>query len=191
MFIVGLVSGVMLATAGTAFAAEEVRATFQRFLLVINGAEPVEIEPLVYRGTTYLPVRETANLLGYDVTYKADMRTIELSKPTEKEKRVDDVSTIIETNQPQTIELDPDIWVSEWELKNSYDFQFSIGLPQGHDPSSDDRELKLIYQNKTESWIIPKIITEDFIVHNENGNEIAFKNGMKYFKKSFAEQFFQ
>ena len=192
MFIVGLLVGLILATSATSFAASEtVQASFERFVLVINGGEPQEIEPLTYKGTTYLPVRETANRLGYDVTYKADMRTIELSKPTEKEKRVDDVSTIIETNQPQTIELDPDIWVSEWELKNSYDFQFSIGLPQGHDPSSDDRELKLIYQNKTESWIIPKIITEDFIVHNENGNEIAFKNGMKYFKKSFAEQFFQ
>ena len=147
MFIVGLVSGVMLATAGTAFAAEEVRATFQRFMLVINGAEPVEIEPLVYRGTTYLPVRETANLLGYDVTYKADMRTIELSKPepikepNETGKGVGDVNTIAEQEKPESSELE---YIPLSEL-GSYGITVEFG--------SDS--ISLIYAAKTVTFASP------------------------------------
>ena len=101
MFIVGLVSGVMLATAASAFAASEtVQATFEKFLLVVNGSEPQEIEPLTYKGTTYLPVRDVANRLGYDVTYKADGKTITLTKNENKD--VSDVSTITEPKTPET-----------------------------------------------------------------------------------------
>lgn len=79
-FIAGLVIGLLIATAGVGFAAgETVQAAFAKFNFVVNGdAKPLEADPLVYQGTTYLPVRVVSNLLGYDVTYKADSRTIEL-----------------------------------------------------------------------------------------------------------------
>ena len=86
-FIAGLVIGLLLATAGISFAAGEIiQATFAKFNFVVNGeAKTLETDPLVYQGTTYLPVRVVSNLLGYDVTYKADSRTIELvNNNTEK-----------------------------------------------------------------------------------------------------------
>lgn len=59
---------------------DKVEAMFANFNLVINGqVKSMDTTPLVYNGTSYLPVREISNLVGYDVTYKADSRTIELS----------------------------------------------------------------------------------------------------------------
>ena len=79
---IGICVGLLGGSLSGAFAAvtETVEAQFAKFTLVINKGEPIEIEPLTYKGTTYLPVREAANLTGYDLTYKADIRTIELNK---------------------------------------------------------------------------------------------------------------
>lgn len=91
--IIGIVIGLLIGTAGTAFAAtsEPVQAIFAKFNFVVNGEEKtLEADPLVYQGGTYLPVRVVANMLGYDVTYKADSRTIELD------------SIVVATNQKTT-----------------------------------------------------------------------------------------
>ena len=88
--ILGLVIGMMIGSATVALAADdllgtEIKAVFAGFNLKINGTEKVlETTPLVYNGTSYLPVRDMANLVGYDVTYKADSRTIELNTTSTK-----------------------------------------------------------------------------------------------------------
>lgn len=82
-FISGLIIGLVLATATSVTAAGGILAQFADFNLVVNGqAKVLQTKPLVYNGTSYLPVREIANLVGYDVTYKADSRTIELNTAT-------------------------------------------------------------------------------------------------------------
>lgn len=81
--IAAIVAGFILGTAGTVTAAPTVQAVFAKFNFVIDGKKvDPGVDPLVYQGTTYLPVRVFSNLLGYDVTYKADSRTIVLTKPT-------------------------------------------------------------------------------------------------------------
>lgn len=79
--VIGVMIGLMIGTAGTALATSEtVQAVFQKFNFKVNGQElHLEADPLVYQGTTYLPVRVVANMLGYDVTYRHDSRTIELN----------------------------------------------------------------------------------------------------------------
>lgn len=75
-FIMGLIVGLMLTSAVFA-SSEYIQAKFTDFNLIINGKQKVlQTKPLVYNGTSYLPVREISNLLGYDVTYKSDTRTI-------------------------------------------------------------------------------------------------------------------
>lgn len=76
-FLLG--AGLMITTPISA-AVETVQATFAKFNFIVNGeTKELEVDPLVYQGTTYLPVRVVANMLGYDVTYKADSRTIEFN----------------------------------------------------------------------------------------------------------------
>jgi len=84
MFVAGLIVGALLATAGSALAASEtVQATVAKFRFLVNGEErELRTDPIVVKGTTYLPVREVANMLGYDVTYRADSKTIEFLGPT-------------------------------------------------------------------------------------------------------------
>ncbi|MGF7029140.1 hypothetical protein J2T17_000045 [Paenibacillus mucilaginosus] len=81
--IVGLTAGILIGSAATAFAAEdidkEVKALLGSFNFRVNGVEKkLEKIPLVYEGTAYLSVREVAKLTGYELDYMEETRTIEL-----------------------------------------------------------------------------------------------------------------
>lgn len=81
-YFVGILIGASLMFSVQSFAAigDKVEAVFAEFNLVINGqARVMQESPLVVNGTSYIPLRSVSNLLGYDVTYKSDSRTIELS----------------------------------------------------------------------------------------------------------------
>ncbi len=79
---VGMIIGLMAGTASGAFAAvgDKVEAIFSEFTILVNGdKQALDATPLVYNGTSYLPVRSLANIVGFDVTYLSDTRTIELN----------------------------------------------------------------------------------------------------------------
>jgi len=75
-----LLIGVVIGMTSTAFAApvkEYVQASFGKITFIVNGDEKsLDADPLVYQGSTYLPVRAVLNALGYDVGYKADTKTV-------------------------------------------------------------------------------------------------------------------
>lgn len=106
--VLGLVIGMLLGSMGAALAADSpaVQAMFEKFSLKINDKEPVEIQPLTYNGTTYLPVREAAKLLGYEVDYDKATRLIELTnndqvepdKATPKTEKPKEVNNVTQTN---------------------------------------------------------------------------------------------
>lgn len=114
--VIGLIIGLIIGMSGTALASSEtVQATFQKFKFIVNGVEKqLDADPLVYQGTTYLPVRVVSSLLGYDVTYKADSRTIELTQPTTSNNREANDAP----NNNKTI--DNSEWISLRELNNIY-----------------------------------------------------------------------
>lgn len=82
--IISLCVGMMLGMTTTAFGApikETVQASFEKIKFVVNGEErPLDADPLVYQGSTYLPVRTVLNALGYDVGYKFDTKTVTADK---------------------------------------------------------------------------------------------------------------
>lgn len=84
--IATLCIGVIIGMTSTTFAApakELVQASFAKIKFVVNGEEkPLDADPLVYQGTTYLPVRTVLNALGYDAGYKADTKTVTADKAT-------------------------------------------------------------------------------------------------------------
>lgn len=131
--ILGLVLGMLIGSATVAFAASDlvgtkVTAIFANFNIVINGdAKELETAPLVYNGTSYLPVKEISNLVGYDVTYKADSRTIELNTAASvtnkiEEKDVTKVSAT-ETEKPEKL---GDVDKSVWLLLQDAELRFGI-----------------------------------------------------------------
>lgn len=82
-YIIVFCLGLMFASSGV-FAAvgDVIEAKFGQFTFMVDGEKKeLEADPLVYQGSTYLPVRVVANLVGKDVVYKADTKTIELNTP--------------------------------------------------------------------------------------------------------------
>lgn len=81
--IFGLAAGLLIGSAGTAIASQTgaVEAVFAKFNLKVDNKEIVQIEPLIYDGTSYLPVREVGELLGYEVDYEDADRLIILETP--------------------------------------------------------------------------------------------------------------
>lgn len=69
-FISGLLIGIMLMSSTTIFAETQmsINAIFGKVKLVVNN-QVVEQETLVYNGTTYVPLRATAEILDKEVTY--------------------------------------------------------------------------------------------------------------------------
>lgn len=103
--VIGLIVGLLIGMTGTAIAAQSdtIQAVFQKFNFIVDGQEQqLDADPLVYQGTTYLPVRVVANMLGYDVTYKASDQRIELVSASEQIEN----SERGENNMDQVIDLD-------------------------------------------------------------------------------------
>lgn len=77
--IIGLTIGMLIGSSTVALAAPNtVQATLKKIRIVINGETQVSTSnQLVYKGTTYVPIRETANMFHYTTNYNAKANTIE------------------------------------------------------------------------------------------------------------------
>lgn len=72
-FICGIIIGAILSGSVCAFAYSEetINAIFGKIKLFVDGKEVVR-ETLLYNGTTYVPLRDAAEMLGKAVTYDAN-----------------------------------------------------------------------------------------------------------------------
>ncbi|MCR8635738.1 copper amine oxidase N-terminal domain-containing protein [Paenibacillus radicis (ex Xue et al. 2023)] len=117
--IIGLSIGMMLGSTATAIAAtsETVQATFAKFAFKVNGQEKeLKTAPLVVDGTSYLPVREVAGLLGYDLKYDDTTRTIDLKNTPERV--VNKMTTASKINTAE--------WTSLTSLSDDYGYQLEF-----------------------------------------------------------------
>jgi hypothetical protein len=176
--ILALTIGMMIGSVTTAVAATqgEVTAVFANFILKINGEEKqMGDTPLVYNGTSYLPVRVMASLVGYDVTYTTESRTINLNShpapPT--------VTTDTYGNQPpiKSDPVDSSIWVSlrELNLNSAYKTTISPGTSQ----------MKIDYLNQSFTFNLPNNADAEKITTSKPGNiTMLIKDGATYLKRS-------
>ncbi|OEF96706.1 hypothetical protein BHF68_06425 [Desulfuribacillus alkaliarsenatis] len=78
----GFLLGAILMASVNVSASSEIIAQLSSFNFTVNGEQrQVENQPIVYNDRSYLPVREVANLLGYDVDYDPETRSIILTTP--------------------------------------------------------------------------------------------------------------
>jgi len=137
--VLALALGLLLGSAGTSVAAtsETIQATVAKLRFVVNGEErELRTDPLVVDGTSYLPVREVANLLGYDVTYRADSRTVEFLGPTNNAQK--GASSVTE-------------WISLRDLGEQYNLMIRQTTEDGKVYGifrGDDIVLTILYDNK-------------------------------------------
>lgn len=94
-----LVGGAVLASDGS----KNIDIFFRNIKIMIDGAEYVPtdangtvVEPFIYNGTTYLPVRAVANAFGKDVKWDGENATVYLGKEgrMEPDNRLDKVQYI-------------------------------------------------------------------------------------------------
>ena len=94
-----LIGGAVLASDGS----KNIDIFFRNIKIMIDGAEYVPtdangtvVEPFIYNGTTYLPVRAVANAFGKDVKWDGENATVYLGKEgrMEPDNRLDKVQYI-------------------------------------------------------------------------------------------------
>ena len=82
-FTTGLLVGTMTVGAFAATGSQNIRATYKDIKVAVNNtvvslkdAQGRTVEPFVYNGTTYLPVRGVATALGQQVSWDASTNTV-------------------------------------------------------------------------------------------------------------------
>lgn len=132
--IFGLAAGLLIGSAGTAIASQTgaVEAVFSKFNLRIDNKEIVQIEPLIYDGTSYLPVREVGELLGYEVDYEDENRMIILKTPGQDKKSSSEAGKKV-----NIADINMDEWASYSDLSSFYkkegpSLTYLMSTPEGY-----------------------------------------------------------
>ncbi|MEK5478268.1 stalk domain-containing protein [Paenibacillus sp. FSL R5-0407] len=83
--IASLAIGMLIGSATVAAAAPNtVQATIAKFKILVDGETKTgTTNQLVYNGTTYVPIREVADLFGYNTNYDGPKKTIEFASANE------------------------------------------------------------------------------------------------------------
>ncbi|MDO4300534.1 MAG: NPCBM/NEW2 domain-containing protein [Clostridia bacterium] len=86
--MLGCCVGIIMSTGITAFASDvtrSIQATFKNIKIYVDGAQLVPkdskgntLEPFIYNGTTYLPVRAVGEAVGKEVRYDANTNSVYL-----------------------------------------------------------------------------------------------------------------
>lgn len=83
--LIGTGTGALAATnmeKVTAYLNDQIKMEVNGSPATLQSSGGAEVTPLTYQGTTYLPVRATADLLGASVVYNAATSTIQVSTTT-------------------------------------------------------------------------------------------------------------
>lgn len=182
--IVGLVAGMLIGTAGMAAAAttQTVQAVFAKFTISIDGQKHnLKSDPLVYKGTTYLPVREVSELLGYELAYDNTTKSIDLLKGETKMTEANESPvTTIEKSNTVSSEINADDWISARSLVDNYDVDVQIS-------SGKIRDLTFKKNGVTISFSVPGSNVEGVYSSVDGQHEVMIKNGALYLSKSAAK----
>ena len=131
--IAGVLIGIML-TSGAAFAkqmSERIDVLYNNIKIIIDGVEytPTDVngntvEPFIYKGTTYLPLRAIANAFDKDVDWNGENYTVILNSNISKELDVNNGSVISpeasESSVPIALNSKEDIYALSRVLATDY-----------------------------------------------------------------------
>lgn len=80
-FVMGLVFGLVLAISFSVMANSKIVAQYFNPTITVDGHKVnLKSKPVTINGTTYLPMRDLAETLNYNVQYDASSKTIKLNK---------------------------------------------------------------------------------------------------------------
>lgn len=158
VFIIGLLAGALLATTGTSFASaiiEKVTATIRGDFAVELDGKKVELKnpPLVYDGSTYVPLRELSGIFGAGVNWNNSTQTVELTR-NQIEKGDSSVTQAIYLNGRDIVEL----------LGKKYpDKEKDISLSPEGLLKLEDKEYQLQYSKENAGFLITPLLEAGII----------------------------
>jgi len=127
-FIIGMIFGLLISLSLPTFAAsvvKQIEAYYNNIKIVVNGnvITPKDpngniVEPFIYNGTTYLPVRAVANALGQSVSWDGKTSTVYIGK----NEKIDQ----------------PSIWLKDMKTFAGYDFYRRPGETYSPERISDN-----------------------------------------------------
>lgn len=121
-FVIGLIVGLLLTT-GVFASSEQIQAVFVDFKLSINGENfGLKSTPIVYNGTSYLPVRDIGEVLGYKVDYDSKTKTIILNDSYQSLKTE---STTVSIGEEFDLDGNTKIKVTSVEYQDTFDYSES------------------------------------------------------------------
>lgn len=161
--LLGLIIGLLIGTAGTALASSDyIQAKFSEFNLRVNGSEvELDNQPLVVEGTTYWPIRELSEYLGFEIDYEGSTRTIVvetevIALPIEESlKVVDEVNTaddvVTENAEEHGIEYIEYKILTLQKLISMYERSLESENSQG-ERRAEELRLKSEHETELEYW---------------------------------------
>ncbi|GAA4881739.1 hypothetical protein GCM10023310_72260 [Paenibacillus vulneris] len=180
VFAVGAVFGIALSATTGVFADSSnlVSGVFSDFKVKINGKDTtIESKIVNIDGSTFLPVREISNKLGYEVQFQDE--TISLSNDGKKYLKGD---TIVQAQQPTKSEEPKQVsegnYVKDLKLKYSKDGKLNVDLIK---EAIEKKELSVNAQDEStgDSLLILAIKENNFSVYQvlkDNGVDPELTN---------------
>lgn len=127
-FIIGMIFGILISLSLPSFAAsvvKQIEAYYNDIKIVVDGnlitpkdANGNIVEPFIYNGTTYLPVRAIANALGQSVSWDGKTSTVYIGK----NEKIDQ----------------PSIWLKDMNTFAGSEFKKKPGAPGAPERISDN-----------------------------------------------------
>lgn len=170
----------------TAQLSYEIKTKFNGKEINLTDTDGTELEPILYEGRTYLPIRSLSENIGVDIKWEQDTKTIQLSTNTAKPMLNEVVATINDNDDMLAGEVNIYLLL----LKNQYEALYG---PDIWNTAIDDQHtLKDIAKDdafnmsKTQSVLALKA-KENGIELSAEDNEALDKKAAE-FMKNFNEQ---
>ncbi|OME59498.1 stalk domain-containing protein [Paenibacillus odorifer] len=170
--IIGLVAGMLIGSAGMAAAATTptVQAALAKFTFSVDGQkQTLKNDPLVYKGTTYLPVREVAEITGYGLEYDNTKKSIDLKSKGG--------NTVSESKVENSIDLGE--WISAKKLVEDYAVDVSAASGKIRDITFELGDKKIIFS-------MPGQLVNDQYTSVDGLHTAVVKDGTIYLSKESA-----
>jgi hypothetical protein len=146
-YVIGFLAGIIFATSTSVLAAStDLLATISSFNFVVNNVpKKLDSNPVVIDGSSYLPVKAVSEMLGYDVKYIDETRTINLtSKSGNSDSSAGNTGTNL-GNKPVLKDL-----ISKSDLPYTFDAKNDMSITiNSYDISSNGISINLTLTNKS------------------------------------------
>ena len=149
-FILGtIITTMLMSTALGAGVKKTIEVAFNSINLTVNG-DRVDADTILYEGTTYIPLRAAAEMLGKDVGWDQNTSTASIDdkkEPVIKEEPKPEKKPVIK-EEPKTDNESDQKTIQQLKEQSDGSYKFELVTPTESEKSKDNTKEKPIRQLK-------------------------------------------